>query len=85
MFLSTLRTPDLALFVFRKGKNKFKRLLAIVAIKFITRHRHLRTKNENASRPLSSLFIQRASPAFLGTEDLFIVQIDLADHELAVL
>jgi hypothetical protein len=30
-----------------------------------------------------SLFIQRASPAFLGAEDLFIVQIELADHELA--
>ena len=43
MFLSTVRTPDLALPVFRKGENKFKRLLAINAIKFITRHSHLRT------------------------------------------
>jgi len=41
MFLATLRTFDLALFVFRKGKNKFKGLLAVVAEKFITRHRHL--------------------------------------------
>ena len=37
------------------------------------------------AEPVSRLFIQRASPAFLGTENLFIVQIDLTDDALAIL
>ena len=55
MFLSTLRTSEFALFIFRKAKNKFKGLLAIIAIELITRHSHLRTSRRmNPDQPLRS-------------------------------
>jgi hypothetical protein len=46
MFLSTFRASDLALFVFRKSQDKLKGLLAILAIEFITGHKHLPTRTE---------------------------------------
>jgi hypothetical protein len=59
MFLSTLRTFDLALFVFGEAKDKFKGLLAIIAIKFITRHKHLRTRSEKWTSPTITLVERR--------------------------
>jgi hypothetical protein len=44
MFALTLRTLDLALLIFLKGKNDFKRLLAIFAVKFIAGHMGLRKR-----------------------------------------
>ena len=42
VFAATLRTLELVLFVFRKGKEDFKWLLAIFAIELIARHGDLR-------------------------------------------
>jgi hypothetical protein len=46
MFAATLRTFDIALFVFRKRKDAFKRLVAIFAVELIAGHRHLRKTPE---------------------------------------
>ena len=43
---ATLRTFDLALFIFRKGQRGFKRLLAIFAVKLIAGHRYPRGTSE---------------------------------------
>jgi hypothetical protein len=43
-FTATLRTLDPVLFVFRKGKEDFKWLLAIFAIEFIAGHLDLRKR-----------------------------------------
>jgi hypothetical protein len=44
VFTATLRTLDLVLFVFRKGKEEIKWLLAIFAIELIARHMDLRKR-----------------------------------------
>jgi hypothetical protein len=49
VFTATLRTPDLVLFVFRKGKEDFKWLLAIFAIEIIARHVDLRKRQRGGT------------------------------------
>jgi len=44
VFTATLGTLDLVLFVFRKGKEDFKWLLAVFAIELIVRHVDLRKR-----------------------------------------
>ena len=44
VFTAALRAGDLALFVFCKGKDDFKGLLAIFAEEFVTRHGDPRSK-----------------------------------------
>jgi hypothetical protein len=48
-FTATLRTLDLVLFVFRKGKEDFKWLLAIFAIELIARHVDLRKRQRGGA------------------------------------
>jgi hypothetical protein len=48
-FTATLRTLDLVLFVFRKGKGDFKWLLAIFAIELIARHVDLRKRQRGGA------------------------------------
>jgi hypothetical protein len=48
-FTATLRTLDLVLFVFRKGKGDFKWLLAIFAIELIARHVDLRKRQRGGT------------------------------------
>jgi hypothetical protein len=49
VFTATLRTLDLVLFVFRKGKEDFKWLLAIFAIELIARHVDLRKRQRGGA------------------------------------
>ena len=49
VFTATLRTLDLVLFVFRKGKEDFKWLLAVFAIELIARHVDLRKRQRGGA------------------------------------
>jgi len=49
VFTATLGTLDLVLFVFRKGKEDFKWLLAVFAIELIVRHVDLRKRQRGGA------------------------------------
>src|ERR1700737_4212626 len=53
LFAATLRTFDVAFFVFHKCKDDFKWLLAIFAVELIARHRDLRKTPEQRDFYLS--------------------------------
>lgn len=47
VFAATLGTLDVSLLIFRKAKDHFKRLFAILAVELITRHGNLRKTPEH--------------------------------------
>ena len=47
VFAATLGTLDASLFIFRKAKDHFKRLFAVLAVELITRHGDLRIVQED--------------------------------------
>jgi hypothetical protein len=68
VFTAAFRALDLALFVFRKGEDRFERFLTIFAEKFVTRHGgHLnrRLRNYILQRPRLGMAVRKITSAVL--------------------